>query len=98
MRVNLSIANLLGFALIVLLCVLISSWAIGLLIPCLQIGMFALIVFVGATALMRSLKQRRPPASRHIIDQAPALRTPETDSEQVARQIQERIERLRRED
>jgi len=96
MRIRVSVANLIGVALLAVLCMVIGSWVVGVLIPCLQAAMLALIVFVGAIFVNRWLATRSAPASRQVVDQPPAPDASTPDAERVARQIEARRNRLER--
>jgi len=89
------LGNLLLIALGIFVAIIVAGALIGALINLIQCLFFAAIAAAGATVAIRLLARRPPPASRQIIDQS-APNDPSDDPDRVAKQLQERVERLRR--
>jgi len=89
------LGNLLLIALGIFVAIIVAGALIGALINLIQCLFFAAIAAAGATVAIRLLARRSPPASRQIIDQS-APNDPSDDPDRVAKQLQERVERLRR--
>jgi len=93
---KLPVANLFGYALLIVLVALIAGWIVGALASCLQLLMIALVILAGAALLYRWRSARSTSASRQIIDQPTASAVPKDNVDTVARQLEERRRRLDR--
>jgi len=89
------LANLLLIAIAIFVAIIVAGALIGALINLIQCLFFAAIAAAGATVAIRLLARRPPPASCQLIDQS-APNEPSDDPDRVAKQLQERVERLRR--
>ena len=92
-----SVAHLILIALAIFVVLIVGGALIGAIVNLLQCLVFAAIVAVGATFLVRLVLMRiPPPASQQIIDQPPSPPDPIDTGDQAQKQVQERIERLKR--
>lgn len=85
------IVRLIAGAFILLFALIAVFGAFFGLIRCIII---AAVIGVMGVFLYRIFNRRAPPASRQTIDQSPTPSVPQNDSSEVARQIEERKERL----
>ena len=88
------IVNLILIAVGIFVAIIVGGALIGVLVNLFQCLVFAAIAAVGLALLARILIVRKTPASRQIIDQAPAPIDPARDREAAAQQVEARKRRL----
>ena len=88
------IINLILIAVGIFVALIVGGALIGALVNLFQCLVFAAVAAIGLTFLARILIVRQTPASRQIIDQAPAPIDPAREREDAAKQIETRKQRL----
>jgi hypothetical protein len=88
------IINLILIAVGVFVAIIVGGAVIGVLVNLFQCLVFAAIAAIGLALLARILIARKTPASRRIIDQAPAPIDLAREREVAARQLEARKRRL----
>jgi len=88
------IINLILIAVGIFVATIVGAAVIGVLANLFQCLVFAALAAIGLTFLTRILIVRKTPASRQIIDQAPASIDLARDREEAARQVEARKRRL----